>query len=235
MPLERIEEEIARLSPKGFMCGFHLRFSRPVRHTMNYGSEWVSHYTRENYIAADPIAIWGISNTGTWRWSELEGKIPDPLGVFAKAKPFGLIYGAAISHGPADSRTICGMSREDREYTDAELQRLTALVIEAHDLLDQRLHLRPILIDALHAIACGMTYQQAAEYLGISRTALRYRLTTAQRIMGASDVQDAIRRAIDSGKLPSNKVSGYPSGLPTEAAIRKVSSGSDDDATSATP
>lgn len=237
MPLEAIEEEISALAPLGFTCAYHLRFSRPLRHVITYPTRWIETYTRETLVACDPVAIWGISSTGIIRWSDLEGKSPDPLRVFEKARAHGLPFGAGIACGPAHSRTICGAARGDRNHTDAELSRLQALVHHAHDLLEQRFSLRPILLGALDAIACGMTYNQAAEHLGISRTALRYRLTTAQRTLGATDTQDAVRRAIDAGLISSNRATGLSAGLPAAPAgfAGRVSASTDDDAASASP
>lgn len=215
MQVEEIEDRIATLAPRGFMCAFHLRYSRPMRRVMTYPSDWIETYTRGNLIACDPVAVWGIRHTGVLRWSELERRVADPLDVFPQSREHGLSFGASVACGPPQSRTVCGMARSDREYTDAELMQLQALIVQAHDLLEQRCVLRPILLSALEAICCGMTYDQAAKHLGISRTALRYRLTTAQQALGATDTQDAIRRAVDAGLINSNTFTGMSWGLPT--------------------
>lgn len=223
MQMEEIENRLAALAPRGVMCAFHLRYSRPMRHLMTYPSDWIDTYTRENLIACDPVAIWGIRNTGAMRWSALEGRVPDPLDVFAKGRAHGIAFGAVVACGPPESRSVCGFGRDDRNYTDAELARLEALVVKAHDLLEQRYALRPILLSALEAIGCGMTYDQAAAHLGVSRTALRYRLRTAQQALGAADTQDAIRRAVDAGLLSSNSFTGISRGLPTGPVAPVVS------------
>lgn len=217
--IEQIEEKLNALSPRGFMGVFHIRFSRPLRRCLSFPTDWMATYTRENLIAADPAAIWGIRNTGTIRWSQLEAETIDPLRVFAQARAHGLRFGLTVAVGPERSRSICGFARDDREFTPAEATRIEALVQEAHDALAERHELRPILLAALDAIACGMTYDRAAAHLGISRTALRYRLTTAQKALGADDTQDAIRRAMDAGLISSQSFTGISAGLPLPAHL----------------
>ena len=60
-----------------------------------------------------------------------------------------------------------------------------------------------------------MTYDQACEALGISRTALRYRLQTARAALGTEDNAQAIRKAIDLGLMNSNSIAGISKGFPT--------------------
>ena len=55
---------------------------------------------------------------------------------------------------------------------------------------------------------------RAAAVLGISRTALRYRLHTARTLLGAEDTSEAIRKAIDLGLLTSHSYAGMVKGLP---------------------
>lgn len=213
--LARIDDALAALAPGGYSCALHIRFSRPVRRVSNYASDWLQAYTRQNMGVGDPMVIWCMMNEGSIRWSALTATMPDPMNVMGKARDHGLVHGVAVSHGPALSRSYLGAAHPTRDFTDAEIARFSALLAEAHAVMDHATALRPILVDALEAIACGMTYDQACAALGISRTALRYRLATARDAIGAPDNATAIRKAIDLGLLSSNSVAGLVRGLPS--------------------
>ena len=215
LSLEQIDEALAALAPRGFTIGLHIRYSRPVRRVSTYPSRWIQAYTRANLGVGDPLVMWCVLNEGSIRWSELARVMPDPLQVMARARDHGLTHGVALSCGLPESRSYIGAARDDREFTDAEIARMTALLRQAHDIVARGASLRPILVDALEAIGCGMTYDQACAALGISRTALRYRLAQARTALGAEDNNHAIRKAIDAGLLNGISVSGLSKGLPT--------------------
>ncbi|MBM3605522.1 MAG: LuxR family transcriptional regulator [Alphaproteobacteria bacterium] len=216
--LARIDEDLMHLAPRGFMFGLHIRFSRPVRRVCTYPSSWIQTYTRLNLGIGDPMMIWCMANQGSIRWSELSAGAADPLDVMKQAHAHGLRYGVALSVGPVESRSYIGAAHHEREFTDAEILRMTELLQQGHDLIDRKTALRPILIEALEAIACGMTYDQACSALGISRTALRYRLQAARGALGAQDNAQAIRKAIDAGLLNGNSIGGISKGLPAGPA-----------------
>lgn len=216
MPLlARIDDALSHLAPQGFTIGLHIRYSRPVRRVSTYPSRWIQHYTRRNLGVGDPMVIWCVLNEGSIRWSALSQIMPDPLNVMGQASAHGLSHGAALSVGCPESRSYIGAARSDREFTDTEIASMSALLREAHDVLDRETALRPILVDALEAIAFGMTYDQACAALGISRTALRYRLGAARAALGADDNPHAIRKAIDAGLLNGHSISGLSLGMPT--------------------
>ncbi|WP_182911510.1 autoinducer binding domain-containing protein [Paracoccus sp. JM45] len=217
MPLQsltQIETALDRLSPRGYMVGYHVRFSRPVRRICTYPGDWLAAYTRQNMIVADPSVVWAVLQEGTIRWDDLAEQIGDPINVIPTAAEYGLHFGVTLSCGPASSRSMMGAARSDRNFTDAEITKMYDLLVQGHDILARSTAMRPILVEALDAIACGMTYEQACAHLGISRTALRYRLHTARNVLGAEENSEAILKAIDLGLLNSNTYSGFVKGLP---------------------
>lgn len=216
--LTEIDQELSRLAPRGYMFALHLRFSRPVRRVCTYPSGWIQTYTRRNLGIGDPMMIWCMLNEGSIRWSRLTETAADPLNVMGQARQSGLAYGVAVAHGPVESRSYIGAAHDSREFTDAEIDRMSQLLRQGHDHLDEATALRPILVEALEAIACGMTYDQACTALGISRTALRYRLQTARTALGTEDNAQAIRKAIDLGLMNSNTIAGLTKGLPSAPA-----------------
>jgi len=46
------------------------------------------------------------------RWSAIT--LPDPFDILGQARAHGLVYGATVSTGPLDARTIGSVARPDR-------------------------------------------------------------------------------------------------------------------------
>jgi hypothetical protein len=99
-----------------------------------YDPVWLDHYTENGYVLRDPMVAWGFSTTGTIRWSD--PSLPDPFGLFKKAKAYGLSYGATVACGPIKSRTIASFARSDREFSDHEIATAAAIVHRLHDMTE---------------------------------------------------------------------------------------------------
>lgn len=187
--------ELGALSPSGYFIGLHIRFAAPLMAFHTYPQGWRDLYTEKAYALRDPIIAWGFGSTGRARWSELG--IPDPFGILEEAKQFGLVHGVAVSCGPISSRTIAGLARDDRPYTDAEMDRIEHLVVKLHDLTEPPESLTKAQIEALACIASGDRHAAAAAKLGISESALKARLTSARQKLLARTTAEAIQRARD--------------------------------------
>jgi LuxR family transcriptional regulator len=183
----------------GYFLALHIRFTSPVMMFQTYNREWIDHYTENGYVLRDPMTAWSFSTNGSTRWSNR--RIPDPFGIFRKAREFGLKYGATISQGPIKSRTVCSLARSDREFTDQEIVELEALVATLHDLSDPRQRLTRAQTEALKLIADGHRHAAAAEKLGISESALKLRLSSARERLMARTTAEAIQRAKDNNLL----------------------------------
>ncbi|WP_108482995.1 autoinducer binding domain-containing protein [Oceaniglobus ichthyenteri] len=196
------DEELKKLDPyaeAGYFLALHIRFTSPVMMFQTYDPAWINHYTENGYVLRDPMTAWSFSATGTTRWSNR--RIPDPFGIFKKARQFGLNYGATISHGPIRSRTVCSMARSDREFEDHEMAELARLVAILHDMSDPRQRLTKAQTQALKCIADGMRHAAAAEFLGISESALKLRLAGARDRLLARTTAEAIQRAKENNLL----------------------------------
>ena len=147
--LAQIDDELSLIAPRGYMFALHLRFSRPVRRTCTYPSDWIQTYTRRNLGIGDPMMIWCMVNEGAIRWSALSRCMADPMRVMGQAFEHGLTYGAALAHGPMESRSYIGAAHHRREFTGAEIDRMTDLLRLGHEHLEQVTALRPILVEAL--------------------------------------------------------------------------------------
>lgn len=184
-----------KLAPKGYNIGLHIRFTSPLMTFQTYDPEWLSHYTEQGYVLRDPMVAWGFSTTGATRWSN--ENIPDPFGILEDAARHGLRFGVTISWGPITSRTIASVARADREFEDAEIDRIEALVRRLHDMTEPPQELTKAQIEALKCIADGDRHAAAASKLGISESALKARLASARERLMARTTAEAIQRAKD--------------------------------------
>lgn len=183
------------MAPGGFFFALHIRFALPLLHYQTYPQGWTDRYTEEAYALRDPIIAWGFSTIGTTRWSALE--IPDPFDILGQAREFGMVYGFAVSCGPIKSRTIASASRDDREFTDEEIEAFAALIAELHDITEPPKSLTDAQIEALRCIAEGDRHAAAAARLGISESALKARLASARTALLARTTTEAVQRARD--------------------------------------
>lgn len=197
-----LDDELKKLdafAQAGYFLALHIRFTSPVMMFQTYNPAWIDHYTENGYVLRDPMTAWCFSTNGTTRWSNR--RIPDPFGIFKKAKAFGLTYGATISHGPIKSRTVCSIARSDREFEDDEIAGIAEIVANLHDMSDPRQRLTKAQTQALKCIADGLRYAAAAEVLGISESALKLRLASARDRLMARTTAEAIQRAKDNNLL----------------------------------
>ncbi len=193
--LNRLLEKLRATAPQGYAVGLHIRFAAPLITAHTYSEEWLEVYTMNAYALRDPMISWGLSTTGTSRWSEMT--IPDPFGIMVQAKEYGLVYGAGIACGPVRSRTIVGVARSDREYTDTEIADVERIVLTMHELSEPPTELTKAQVDALRCIAGGDRHAAAAAKLGISESALKARLASARDRLLARTIPEAIQRAKD--------------------------------------
>ncbi|WP_300512905.1 autoinducer binding domain-containing protein [Aliiroseovarius sp.] len=193
--IEDLTNELGELAPKGYFVGLHIRFAAPLMTFQTYPQAWTDHYTQHAYALRDPLIAWGISRTGATRWSDID--IPDPFDIMAEARKFGLVYGVSISCGPMTSRTVAGIARADREFTDEEIAELSGIILRLHTETEPPDNLTGAEIEALKVVGSGERYAAGAARLGISESALKARLTSARRKLFARTSAEAIQRAKD--------------------------------------
>lgn len=177
----------------GYTVGLHIRFATPLFYRSTYPDAWVMHYNNNAYYLRDPLVFWGIGRTGACRWSEIP--FPDPFNVFKEAAAYGLTYGAVASFGPILSRSIIGISRSDREFSDDELKDLADMSERLHIEAKPPVELTQAQIEALQCLANGDRHTAAAAKLGISESALKARLKSARIRLGARTSAEALRKA----------------------------------------
>jgi LuxR family transcriptional regulator len=191
--LSLLFRKLGELAPGGYFAGLHVRFAAPLISVTTYDPAWVHHYTSNAYAMRDPMIAWGLSKEGSSRWNEIS--IPDPFGIWAEAAEFGLNYGVAVSCGPITSRSIVGAARQDRDFSDSEIEQIHGIVLSLHELSEPPTELTPAQVEALRCIADGDRHAAAAAKLGISESALKARLISARTRLMARTTTEAIQRA----------------------------------------
>ena len=186
-------ERLDRLAPMGYTVGLHIRFATPLIYKSSYPAAWVEHYNSHSYYLRDPLVFWGVGVEGTTRWSGIP--LPDPFGVMKKAAGHGLKFGAVSSYGPITSRSIVGISRSDREFTDEEMGQLKEVTIQLHIEAKPPSDLTKAQIEALQCLANGDRHAAAAEKLGITESAFKARVQSARVRLEARTASEAIRKA----------------------------------------
>lgn len=197
--LDLLLHELTLAAPGGFALGLHIRYVSPLIMVNTYPESWQEVYTAKLYGLRDPTLAWGLSHTGTRRWSQIG--LPDPFGIIAEARNYAMNYGMIASIGPMSSRTIAGACREEREFTDAEMEHIHRIVQRMHDMSEPPARLSKAQREALKCIAEGDRHAAAAARLGISESAFKARLTSARQKLMARTTAEAVQRAKEYGLI----------------------------------
>jgi LuxR family transcriptional regulator len=197
--IDLLLRDLSVTAPAGFAVGLHIRYVSPLIMVNTYPEAWQELYTARLYGLRDPTLAWGLSHSGTRRWSQIG--LPDPFGLLKEAARYGLVFGMISSTGPMSSRTIAGAARVDREFTDEEMEQIHRIVQRMHDLTEPPARLSRPQADALRCIANGDRHAAAAARLGISESAFKARLTSARQKLMARTTAEAVQRARDYGLI----------------------------------
>ncbi|MTH79446.1 helix-turn-helix transcriptional regulator [Paracoccus aestuariivivens] len=188
------------LAPSGFFLGLGFKLGRPVTTINRFPEAWVSRWEQDIFVSRDPIALWivGQPRESAARWSEIAANIPDDFGIFEAARKYGLRYGAAFVTITGRRRSCLSVARPDCEYSDAELSLLAGkLDLLAHLYAQNMVTLSEKEIEGLRQIRLGLSHAEAAESLSISVSALKLRLSSAQKKLGCRNVTAAVVRAVE--------------------------------------
>ncbi|MGB7262674.1 MAG: autoinducer binding domain-containing protein [Albidovulum sp.] len=170
-----------------------VKFTGPALVRETYPKEWVEIY-RDNLLAfTDPVVIWSLTNIGYKRWSDLE--YLDVRGVMKRARLYGLNYGVAISVGKLSARSMLGMARSDREFSDTEINVALEIFGRIHEIVVAEKTLTPSMAEALRLVSEGEQHASAAAKLGISESAFKARLKSARERLNVRSTAEAITQA----------------------------------------
>lgn len=186
-------QALEALSPLGYTVGLHVRFASPLYYKSTYPAEWQDLYSRENYALRDPLVFWGISQTGITRWSRIA--LPDPFGVLQKAHAHGMRYGLLASCGKATSRSIVGVTRSDREFSDDEMAEVARRAVALHEVAEAPQPLDAKMIETLRLMGEGYAPDAVAAAQGMDGAALDACLVATKDRLGAETNEEALRMA----------------------------------------
>jgi LuxR family transcriptional regulator len=153
---DMIDAEVAKLAPlatAGYFLALRIKGSSPLISFRTYPPAWTEEYMGGGYLLRDPITTWALTVGGTVRWSSR--LLPDPFGIFRKARKHGLKYGASVAHGPVKALSVLSAGRGDREFTDAEIAGMRDITVALHDLTAPPEALTPAQRETLAALAAG--------------------------------------------------------------------------------
>ncbi len=186
-------------APSGFVLAFNMTFSGPEFLINTYPREWVEIYQTRNYVFLDPINLWTFSRSGRWRWSEVN--LPDVRGVLVEAQKFGLRYGAIFSQMRGFKRSLLSVAREDREFSDSEIEVIDAKFGSWTDMVTGAPELTEGELEVLRGLRDGLERRGIAERLGISESGVKQRLAKACSKLRARTPTQAVAIAVSRNYL----------------------------------
>ncbi|TMV76751.1 LuxR family transcriptional regulator [Thioclava sp. BHET1] len=199
--LADLSDDLARLAPAGFYIGLRLGYSAPAEEINQLPASWIEFYARQGLLVHDPVMKWIYGYEGVIRCSEID--LPDPLKVAQSAMRNGLRFGAAISlrtETESGRRSFGLFYRRDREFRDAELAQLSD-ILHSLEGQSQAQRLTAAETEALRLLSDGLRQGEIAEVLAISLSAVKLRLASAKRKLGAQTPSQAATIASSRGLL----------------------------------
>ena len=190
--LQATRDHIEQIAPAGFYLALRVGFSFPEEELNHLPENWVEFYTTRGLVVHDPVMKWVYGNVGAARMTDID--LPDPHRIRAKAVAFGLDYGAVISVMTAADRGRRSYGlffRNDRDFSDADLKALHAIVKQMHSGTTDDPGLTAAEVEALRMQAAGLRLKQIAGDLGISESAVKARLNNAKKKLGAKTLTQA--------------------------------------------
>lgn len=194
---------LSRLAPAGYSIGISIRFFAPLETYVEYPQEWIDEYTQNAYALVDPAVIWGMTHEGVLPWSK--NKLPDAMGIFEKAKKYGLNYGITCSIKLNKRKSLGSFARSDRPFTETESE----LILESI----KRLHIahmpnEELSLDETKTLLLtseGLTGKQIAEELSVALQTVKLRLSSARKKLGAKNTNEAAAMAKFLGLFDKEK------------------------------
>lgn len=186
-------------APAGYAMGLHMKFNAPTLMFQAYPIEWVNHYDDNGYFPNDPTIVWAFSNRGSCRWGDLLDI--DPCGVITDAAKFGITYGCTLSVEQNGNHSIASFARNDREFTDAEIDEITEIFTTIHNEEVDTVELNEKQKMLLKELANGARIAAASEKLGMASTVAKTELAAVRELLGTRTTAEAVQRATDLGWL----------------------------------
>lgn len=194
--------DIGQFAPSGYYIALRIGFAFPMEEVNAFPPQWITHYTQQRYMLADPVVRWAYSNVGTTRWSEIA--LDDPKRILAQAQTFGMRYGITVSvfdSGADAQRSFASFTRGDREYNDLEIKLLRAYLTRRHSETAPPTNLTKAELEALGMVKDGKRLKEIAFELSVSEGAVKQRLKNAKLKLGAKTGTQAAALASQYGLI----------------------------------
>ena len=193
--------DLTRVAPAGYYIALRIGFVFPMEEHNTLPKDWVDFYTANSLMLHDPVIKWLYGNIGAVRWSEIE--ISDPLSVMRHANIHGLRFGAAVSclNQGQSQRSIASFVRDDREFTEGEMQTLESHLQHLHDAKAPPTNLTMAELEALQLVKNGLLLKEIAHQLGVSQGAVKQRLKNAKGKLNARTSTHAATLAVEYGLI----------------------------------
>lgn len=195
------------IAPIGWSVGFDVDVLSVKIYFVCFPQRWVDRYMRLKLMFVDPVLHHVAFSNSVSRWSDLTllgmGK-PAQL-VMAEAKKYGLNYGLSIAQKNPLNGKKCFLTaaREDREFTDAEINQCVVMLGAEIVHHNRRMHviINESEIAVLRLVAEGLSHVEIASLLNISKETVKKRLEKARQKLAAKNAVQACIIAQKSGMI----------------------------------
>jgi LuxR family transcriptional regulator len=191
-----------RLAPAGFYAAIRIGFAFPLLEQNCLPEAWVREYTASGFLVHDPAVAWAYRNAGSVRTGDLVAR--DGQGVLELAKNHGLSFGVVLSRVEprvGGERSFGFFFREDRDFSDADIEQLDVWLLGMHRAFDRPKNLTAAELETLGLVKNGLLMKEIASALGVSESAVKQRLRNARLKLNAKTGSQAAARATMLGMI----------------------------------
>ena len=204
--LGAVDTRLQKLFPAGYSMALNVRHMTPEFVRATYDPEWIRIYTAKRYALFDPVVTWTRFEVGATRWSEIPPGFvrADGQHVLQHAQQYGLNFGAAASSRGEDGDhclSFLAGARSDRELTDVEVTKLSAILAEIVTAVGKHAGLTKVELEALRDLAAGLTHNEIADKRGVSPATIKKRLERARQVLGGRNAVQAVAIATRRGLI----------------------------------
>lgn len=193
-------DDLQVLAPAGHYLGLRIHFAFPAAEVNELPASWVDLYARERFFLADPALRWSLDHSGAIRWSDLSRN--DPAGMTRLSADYGMRHGAVAAFRESSGLRSYGLFyRDDRDYSETELEQLGRFIAHRHRGVTSNLQLTRAEIAVLKAIKEGTRIKQIAHDFRVSEGAIKQRLRNARLKLDAATGAQAAIKASEAGLI----------------------------------
>ncbi len=190
---------LGALCPPGFVLAFNVTLKGAEHLHSTYPQAWQRHYQNSGLLLVDPIMWWIRSNTGHIRWSDV--KFPDVANTLGKANKYGINFGASFSMRLNDKLSFLSASRENREFTNEEIQILQFTFSRLAQIVFDKPELSEPEKDMLRDLANGFGHKEIANRHNIAVSTVKARIVSARNKLGSRSSTQAVATALSLNQI----------------------------------